>query len=54
MQWDEPFDSYLKHFGGMSIVRAYNSEDYEEDEDDYEQMYRDAFDCDSDAEWNID
>lgn len=54
MQWDEPFDSYLKHFGGMSIVRAYNSGDYEEDEDDYEQMYRDAFDGDSDAEWNID
>lgn len=54
MQWDVPFDSYLKHFDAMSIVRAYNSGDYNEDEEDYEQMYRDAFDGDPDAEWNID
>lgn len=54
MQWDEPFDSYLKYFGGMSIVRSYNSGDYYDDDEDYEQMYHDAFDGNSDAEWNID
>ena len=54
MQWDEPFDSYLKHFGAMSIVRTYNCGNDHEDDEDYEQMYRDAFDGDPEAEWNID
>lgn len=54
MQWDEPFDSYLKHFGAMHIVRSYNSQNHDEEDEDYEQLYRDAFDGDPDAEWNID
>lgn len=54
MQWDDPYDSYLQYFNAMHMVREYYGGNSNEEDDDYDQMYRDAFDGDPDAEWNID